>query len=73
MADHFVSVARGVSGTKYSDFTTGTASNAGALYELRIADGIRPSKIEVELAIKAFDRFFDNAQQVVAAGFDVRG
>ena len=40
---------------------------------VRIADGIRPSKIEVELAIKAFDRFFDNAQQVVAAGFDVRG
>lgn len=73
MADHFVSIARGVEGEKYSDFTTGTSSNATALFELRILDGVKPSKVEVFKALEAFERFFQNAQQVSAAGFDVKG
>ena len=73
MADHFVAIARGVEGTKYSDFTTGTSSSAGTLFELRIADGITPTKIEVYKALEAFERFFENQQQVVAAGFDIKG
>lgn len=73
MADHFVAIARGVSGEKYSDFTVGTSSASTALFELRILDGVTPTKLEVQIAILAFDRFFDNAQQVVAAGFDIKG
>jgi len=73
MADHFVAVARGVEGEKYSDFTTGTSSSATALFELRILDGVTPKKVEVLKALKAFERFFENAQQVSAAGFDVAG
>jgi hypothetical protein len=71
MADHFVSVARGVEGTKYSDFTTGTASNATAQFEFRVLDGTRPKNVEVTKALDAFKRFFENPQQVKAAGFDV--
>lgn len=73
MADHFVSIARGVEGTKSSDFTTGTSSDATALFEFRVLDGVTPKRTEVKKAIKAIDRFFDNAKQVSAAGFDVAG
>lgn len=73
MADHFVAVARGVEGSKYSDFTTGTSSAATALFELRVLDGVTPTKVEVFKALQAFERFFQNAQQVSAAGFDVKG
>jgi hypothetical protein len=73
MADHFVSLARGVEGTKYSDFTTGTSSNATAQFELRVLDGVTPTKVEVFKALEAFERFFQNAQQVTTAGFDVKG
>lgn len=73
MADHFVAIARGVEGSKASDFTTGTSSAATALFELRILDGVTPKKVEVLKALKAFERFFENAKQVTAAGFDVAG
>jgi hypothetical protein len=75
MADHFVAVARGVEGMKASDFTVGTSSASTALFELRILDGVtpRPRKTEVLKAIKAFERFFENHQQVTAAGFDIDG
>lgn len=73
MADHYVAVARGVEGTKISDFTTGTSSASTAQFEFRVLDGVRPTKVEVRKALKAFERFFDNAQQVNAAGFDVKG
>ena len=73
MADHFVAVARGVQGTKYSDFTVGTSSASTALFEMRVLDGVTPTKMEVQIAIEAFERFFENAQQVVAAGFDIKG
>lgn len=73
MADHYVSITRGTEGTKYSDFTTGTSSAATDLFELRIRDGVTPTKVEVLKALEAFERFFENQQQVVAAGFDVKG
>jgi hypothetical protein len=73
MADHFVAVARGVEGEKYSDFTTGTSSAATALFEFRVLDGVTPKKTEVLKALKAIERFFENAQQVTTAGFDVSG
>ena len=73
MADHYVALARGVEGTKYSDFTVGTSSAATALFEVRILDGVTPTKVEVLKAMEAFERFFENSQQVVAAGFDIAG
>jgi hypothetical protein len=73
MADHFVAIARGVEGSKYSDFTTGTASASTTLFEFRVNDGVTPTKVEVLKALEAFERFFQNQQQVVAAGFDVKG
>jgi len=73
MADHFVAVARGVEGEKYSDFTVGTSSASTALFEFRVLDGVTPTKVEVRKALKAFERFFDNAQQVKASGFDIKG
>lgn len=71
MADHFVAIARGVEGSKYSDFTTGTSSAATALFEFRVLDGVTPKNVEVIKALKAAIRFFENPQQVKAAGFDV--
>jgi hypothetical protein len=73
MASHYVSLTRGTEGTKYSDFTTGTSSAATDLFELRILDGVTPKKPEILKAIKSFERFFENDQQVNAAGFDVAG
>lgn len=73
MANHYVSLARGVEGTAYSDFTTGTSSSAGDLFEFRVLDGVTPSRLEVAKALEAIKRFFENAQQVSAAGFDVGG
>ena len=73
MADHFVAIARGVEGTKYSDFTVGTSSASTAQFEFRVLDGTTPKKVEVFKALEAFQRFFENSQQVVAAGFDVAG
>ena len=68
MADHFVSINRGVAGEKYSDFTTGAASTAGNDIELRVADGASLTLKDIQLALEAFERFFANAQQTLAAG-----
>lgn len=73
MANHYVSLARGKEGEAYSDFTTGTASSASDLFEFRVLDGVTPSRVEVVKALKAFERFFENPQQVAAASFDVTG
>lgn len=72
MASHYVSLKRGVEGSAYSDFTTGTAATTDQ-FEFRILDGVTPKKVEVLKALEAFERFFNNQQQVVAAGFDVSG
>jgi hypothetical protein len=73
MASHFVSLNQGVEGTKYSDFTVGTTSTATDVYEFRILDGVspKPNKVQVLKAIEAIERFFENHQQVTAAGFDI--
>lgn len=72
MASHFVSIKRGIEGSAYSDFTTGTAATTDQ-FEFRVLDGVTPTKVEVFKALEAFERFFQNAQQVSAAGFDVKG
>jgi hypothetical protein len=73
MADHFVSLNRGVSGFKYSDFTTGTSSTAGNDVELRVADAANLTKLDVVKILEAFERYFENAQQAKAGGFVVTG
>ncbi|MGJ5120963.1 hypothetical protein [Bradyrhizobium oligotrophicum] len=71
MADHFVSLNRGVSGFAQTDFTTGTATTAGDQIELRIKDGASLTKKDVVLALEAFERFFNTSPWVAYAGFDV--
>jgi hypothetical protein len=73
MANHFVSLNRGQEGSKYSDFVTGTASSGNVGIELRLGDSAGYTKKDVILALKAFERFFENPQQVVPAGFVVSG
>jgi hypothetical protein len=71
MADHYVSLNRGEQGMLSSDFTTGTSSTAGDQIELRVKDGASLTRKDVQIALNAFERFFQNAQQFSAAGFDV--
>jgi hypothetical protein len=73
MSSHYISLARGEEGMTATDFTTGTSSAATDLFELRILDGVTPTKVEVHKAIAAFERFFENAGYVATAGFDVKG
>jgi hypothetical protein len=73
MSNHYVSLNRGEEGSLMSDFTTGTSSTTTDLFELRITDGVTPTRVEVIKALEAFERFFSNPQQVGASGFDVTG
>jgi hypothetical protein len=74
MADHYVALNQGIAGVKYSDFIVGTASTAGTnQIEFRVQDGAGLSKKDVMLALKALERFFENAQQVSVSGFSVSG
>lgn len=74
MADHYVALNDGVEGFKYSDFITGTSSTAGTnQVELRVQDGTNLTKKDIVNMLDAFERFFTNAQQVSAAGFQVAG
>jgi hypothetical protein len=73
MADHFVSMNRGIDGFKASDFTTGTSSTAANQIELRVKDGASLSKLDVVKALEAFERFFEDPKLTASAGFDVSG
>jgi hypothetical protein len=72
MASHFVGFARGVEGTKYSDFVTGTTTNAANTIEVRIDDagGFRP--VDVEKAMEMLQMFFSNPQLWATAGFVIQ-
>ena len=73
---HTVSLNRGVDGTRYSDFTT-SSGTVGAVFTpsgditLVVGDGLGLTKKDVNLILQGFTRFFENAQQVGPAGFDV--
>lgn len=73
MASHYVALTRGLEGEAYSDFTTGTSSSGTALFEFRVLDGVTPDRVEVKKALKAIERFFETADLVSTAGFDVGG
>lgn len=68
MADHFVGLNRGQDGGSYVQFATGAATQ-GTDVELRVADGQSLTRKDVHQIIEALERFFENSQQVVAAGF----
>ena len=73
MADHYVALNDGVEGFKYSDFITGTASTVGVnQVELRVQDGTNLTKKDIFNMLQAFERFFNNPQQVLASGFQVK-
>jgi len=72
MADHYVALNDGVERFKYSDFITGTATTAGTnQVELRVQDGTNLTRKDIDNILSAFQRFFQNAQQFSAAGFQV--
>jgi len=72
MSDHYVALDDGVEGFKYADFTTGTSNTVGVhQVELRVQDGTNLTRKDMENILSAFQRFFQNAQQVSAAGFQV--
>jgi hypothetical protein len=54
MSNHFISMNRGKSGTKVSDFTFGTSSTAGDDLELRIADVDGQGKVMTDKDIRIF-------------------
>ncbi len=71
MASHYVSLNRGVEGFNYSDFTTGTSSTGTDAVELRVLDGAGLTLLDMNRILEAFERFFQNSQQVKTAAFDV--
>lgn len=72
MADHFVSLNRGVQGFAQSDFTTGTSSAAADDIELRVRDGAGFTKNDAVNCLKAFNRFLETSPWIAAAGMDVK-
>jgi hypothetical protein len=72
MASHFVSLNRGLEGELYSDFTTGVATS-GQVVELRLDDASNFNRVDIEKALEAFERFFQNPQQWAPAGFVLNG
>jgi hypothetical protein len=72
MSDHFLGLNRDQNGVKYSDFTAGATTGATDV-ELRVADAAGLTKKDVHNILEAFERYFENAQQVKAGGFVVGG
>jgi hypothetical protein len=62
MSNTFISLNRQIPGTRFSDFTTATSSTTGDDIELRVADGASLTRRDVMLALKAFERFFQQFQ-----------
>lgn len=60
MADHFISINRGIPGTKISDFTQATSSTTGDDLELRLADAIPWTKLEVIEKLKKIQEALAN-------------
>lgn len=74
VSSHYVSLPRGNGALiHYADYTSGASSNATAVFEFRVLDGVTPQRVEVTNALEAFRRFFENPQLWVPAAFDVKG
>lgn len=72
MTSHYVSLNRGVDGSNASDFVTGTSPSAG-VFEFRVDDASNARPTDIQLALKAFIRFFNVPAQWTAGGFIING
>lgn len=70
MASHYVGLAQGIEGFKYSDFTFDTSATAGKI-ELRVLDGAGLRVIDAQKALEAFERLINNPQLLVLSGLDL--
>lgn len=57
MADHYISWVKG-DGLSPANLTTGTSSTAGDPVELRTLDGAGLTKVDVLLALEAFEAYY---------------
>jgi hypothetical protein len=75
MADHYIALDDGEEGFQLlTDFTIGVANTVGVhQVELRVQDGTNLSKKDLHLILKAFMRFFEDAQRAKASGFQLSG
>ena len=72
MPSHFVGLARAVPGTKNVDFTTGVATNAANMVEVRLDDASGYRAQELEAALLSLRKFFQNPQNWATAGFVIQ-
>jgi hypothetical protein len=73
---HTVALNRGIEGFRNSDFTTAQATDGAAftspgVFFFGMQDGQSVTTKDVFNALRAIERFFLNAQQVVGTAFDV--
>jgi hypothetical protein len=75
MSDHYIALDDGEEGLQLTtDFTVGTVNTVGVhQVELRVQDGTNLGKKDLHLILKAFDRFFEDAQRAKASGFQISG
>jgi hypothetical protein len=66
MADHFIGLNRGVTGTWEADFNVGTVSQ-GTDIELRLADAAALTRKDIILALDSFERFMNTRELIVYA------
>ncbi len=57
MAQQYIAINAGVQGFKASDFTTGTSSTSGADVEIRFNDATVLTKMQLQIAIMALERY----------------
>jgi hypothetical protein len=63
-------MTRGLEGSQFSDFTTGT-STSGAVFEFRLDDASGYRRVDLIKQFDALKRFFENPNNFVPAGFIV--
>lgn len=68
MASHYVSLTRGLEGSQFSDFTTGTSSS-GAVFEFRLDDASGYRRVDIIKQLDALKRFFETQALFNTAGF----
>jgi hypothetical protein len=54
MSNHYMAISRGQEGALATDYTFGTASASSTDIELRMADGVNLTRLDVIKALKAF-------------------
>lgn len=60
MADHYVSINRGKTGQKMSEFTAGASATTADDLEIRIADAAGWTRLEIIQALEALELYHEN-------------